>query len=161
MEGVIKGPILAMGEDINTDDIIPARYLLTTDPAELAGHVFEDMAQKVEVPKGAIIAAGPNFGSGSSREHAPVALKGAGIKAVLAESLARIFLRNCINIGLLALEVPGISALNSGTIELDLNNGRITGEDGTEIEILPVPEFIGQIIDSGGLIPWIREGGLD
>ena len=161
MEDMIKGPVLSLGEDINTDDIIPARYLITSDPDALAAHVFEDMAEKVVIPKGAVIVAGANFGSGSSREHAPIALKRAGIKAILAESLARIFLRNCINIGLLALEAPGVSVIKGGTIELDLKKGKIMGEDKTEIEILPVPGFIGQIIDSGGLIPWIEAGGLD
>ena len=119
------------------------------------------MAEKVEVPRGAVIVAGSNFGSGSSREHAPLALKGAGVKAILAESFARIFLRNCINIGLLAVEAPGISALKGGAVELDLGQGRIRGENGFELTVPAVPEFIGQIIDAGGLIPWIRSGGMD
>ena len=161
MEAIIKGPVVSMGEDINTDDIIPARYLTTSVPEELAPYIFEDMAEKVEVPRGAVIVAGPNFGSGSSREHAPLALKGAGVKAILAESFARIFLRNCINIGLLAVEAPGISVIKGGEVELDLGKGRITGENGVELTVPAVPEFIGQIIDAGGLIPWIKTGGLD
>ena len=90
-----------------------------------------------------------------------MALKGAGVKAILAESFARIFLRNCINIGLLAVEAPGISVIKGGEVELDLGKGRITGENGVELTVPAVPEFIGQIIDAGGLIPWIRTGGLD
>ncbi len=161
MDAIIKGPVVSLGEDINTDDIIPARHLTTADPEELAAHLFEDMAEKMAVPNGAVIVAGANFGSGSSREHAPLALKGAGVRAVLAESLARIFVRNCINIGLLALEAPGISVIKGGEVELDLDKGRIRSENGIEISVPAVPPFIGQIIDAGGLIPWIRTGGLD
>ena len=119
------------------------------------------MIKEIKVGPGAIIVAGANFGSGSSREHAPVGLKAAGVQAILAESLARIFVRNCINIGLLALEAPGVSAIGAGQVRLDLTTGKITGSAGEEVEILPVPDFIRQIIDAGGLIPWIRTGGLD
>jgi len=161
MEAIIEGPAIRLGEDINTDDIIPARYLVSAEPEFLAAHLFEDMAEEVKVPRGAIIVAGANFGSGSSREHAPTGLKAAGVQAVLAESLARIFVRNCINIGLLALEAPGVSRLGPGRVRLDLTAGKITGSAGEEVEILPVPDFIRQIIEAGGLIPWIKSGGLD
>lgn len=159
---IIQGPVVRMGEDINTDDIIPARYLTTADPKELAEHLFEDMAEEVVIPENGIIIAGENFGSGSSREHAPIGLKGAGIQIVLAESLARIFARNCINIGLLAVEAPGITRIaDTESVSVDLEAGTITPADGSEpVEILPVPEFLYQLIDAGGLIPWIKAGGM-
>lgn len=162
MDNVIKGPVTSLGVDINTDDIIPARYLNTSDPEELMDHIFEDMAEKVVVKPGTVIAAGENFGSGSSREHAPIALKAAGVSVILAESLARIFVRNCINIGLLALEVPGAGKLKGDqSVEVDLKAGKIKAADGTELTIHPVPDFIQDIMAAGGLIPWIKAGGLD
>lgn len=161
MAEIISGPVAVMGRDIDTDQIIPARHLTTADPAKLASHVFEDSPLKAKIKPGVIIAAGPNFGSGSSREHAPLALLAAGVRAVLAESLARIFARNSINIGLLALEAPGVSALKDGQIiSLDLEAGLISGPDGLAIKITPVPAFVRQIIAAGGLIAWIKAGGL-
>jgi len=150
-----------MGQDVDTDQIIPARYLTSSDPVELAAHAFEDHPGRDRIKPGMIIAAGPNFGSGSSREHAPLALLGAGVLAVLAESLARIFSRNAINIGLLALEVPGVSQVTDGTeVSLDLAAGRLTGAGGLSLAIPPVPPFINEIIAAGGLIGWVKACGL-
>ena len=161
MTELIRGPVVLMGQGVDTDQIIPARYLTSSDPAELAAHAFEDHPLRDRIKPGVIIVAGHNFGSGSSREHAPLALLGAGVQAVLAESLARIFSRNAINIGLLALEVPGVSAAADGTeVSLDLAAGRLTGVDGLSLAIPPVPPFINEIIAAGGLIDWVKAGGL-
>ena len=161
MSGLIKGPVVLMGRDVDTDQIIPARYLTSSDPAELAAHAFEDHPLRDRIRPGVIIVAGHNFGSGSSREHAPLALLGAGVRAVLAESLARIFGRNATNIGLLALEVRGVSEVADGAeVSLDVAAGRLTGEDGLSLAIPPVPPFINEIIAAGGLIGWIKAGGL-
>lgn len=162
METVIKGRIAVVGRDVDTDQIIAARYLTTTDLAELASHVFEDCPDEPKLEPGMIVAAGENFGSGSSREHAPMAILGAGVKVVVAESFARIFQRNAINIGLLALIAPGAGSLTNGQeISIDLAAGKVTADDGTELAINPVPDFIRQIIDAGGLIPWIKSGGMN
>ncbi len=161
MDQILSGEVVLMGHDVNTDDIIPASYLTTNDPKELKRHVFEHHPARARIRPGVIIAAGENFGSGSSREQAPLALLGAGVKAVLAESLARIFQRNAINIGLLALEAPGAGGLADGQeVRLDLSAGRLVKADGTHLEILPVPPFIQQIIAGGGLIAWVRGGGF-
>ncbi len=161
MKDVIRGRLVRVGRDVDTDQIIAARYLTTADPQTLAEHLFEDCPDRPEIEPGVIVAAGENFGSGSSREHAPLAILGAGVAAVLAENFARIFFRNAVNIGLLALEVPGVSRLEAGQeIELDLKAGRLTADDGTTLSVNPVPDFIRQIIDAGGLINWIKAGGM-
>lgn len=157
----IKGKAWKFGDHINTDDIIAARYLNLLDINELASHcmetIFPDFSKKIKA--GDIIVAGENFGCGSSREHAPVAIKGCGISAVVAKSFARIFLRNSINIGLPIIETPFADRISQGdVIEIDFEKGFITnltnGENGTFVKY---PEFLQQIIKNGGLMQWIKE----
>jgi 3-isopropylmalate dehydratase, small subunit (EC 4.2.1.33) len=126
---MIRGRVWKFKDDVDTDQIIPARYLVTTDPKELAKHVMEDADPTFpsKVKEGDILVAGKNFGCGSSREHAPLAIKGAGIAAVVAESFARIFFRNAINLGLLIIESPEAAreAEEGDILEIDINQGVI------------------------------------
>ena len=152
---MIKGDVWKFGDDINTDLIIPARYLNTSDAGELAEHVMEDA--DVDFPKkmkrGDVIVAGKNFGCGSSREHAPIAIKAAGISCVVAESFARIFFRNAINIGLAIVESGELAkALRTGdNVEIDLAGGKARA-GGREFSVTPYPPELQAIIDAGGLV---------
>lgn len=162
MEKIIRGRVHKFGRDIDTDVIIPARYLTTFDPFELGKHCFVDIDENFpeKVRPGDIIVAGENFGCGSSREHAPLALKGAGISAVIADSFARIFLRNSINIGLTVIEAPGVSdfAENGDELEVDIQKGTVKNlTKGTEMVFPPLPEFLNRIIAAGGLIEFAKE----
>jgi len=158
---IIKGKVHKFGNDINTDDIIAAKYLVSTDSAELGKHCMEtispDFSQKVS--PGDIIVAGNNFGCGSSREHAPLAIKGCGVSAVIAKSFAAIFFRNAINIGLPFLESADVDKINDGdTIEIDLSTGiikNITQDKNYKTQAFP--EFLQQIVASGGLINWVKK----
>lgn len=159
---VLKGKVHRLGPNIDTDVIIPARYLTTTDPAELAKHCMEDLdpmfVQRVQ--PGDIIVAEDNFGSGSSREHAPVAIKGAGIACVVASTFARIFYRNSINVGLPIVECREmVEATKDGdTIEVDLATGEITNlTQGVSAQAVPFPAFMQAIIEAGGLVPYLRD----
>lgn len=159
---MIKGKVYVVGRDIDTDVIIPARYLTTFDPNELGKHCFEDLDESFtsRISPGDVIVAGENFGCGSSREHAPIAIKGAGIAAVVAESFARIFLRNAINTGLPVFEVSGISQeFNTGDgIIIDPDTGLIRNTStGKEFRAAPLPDFVRSIIDSGGLVEYARK----
>ena len=152
-----KGTVFRYGRDIDTDVIIPARYLNTSDPAELAKHCLEDLDTTFtsRVKPGDIIVADENFGCGSSREHAPVAIKAAGISVVIAKSFARIFYRNAINIGLPILECPAASeAIAEGDmVSIDFDTGVITDETtGRTFQAAPFPPFIQNIIAKGGLM---------
>ena len=145
------------GRDIDTDVIIPARYLNTSDPAELAAHCLEDLDEGFvsRVRPGDIIVADENFGCGSSREHAPVAIKAAGVSCVIAKSFARIFYRNAINMGLAILECPeatdGIAA--GDRVSVDADTGVIKNEtSGQSWQAQPFPAFIQDIIEAGGLV---------
>jgi 3-isopropylmalate dehydratase small subunit len=158
----IRGRVWTFGEDVDTDAIIPARYLNTSDPKELAAHVMEDadpgFAGKVK--SGDIIVAGKNFGCGSSREHAPIAIKAAGIRAVVAKSFARIFYRNAFNIGLPIFESPGLSesAAEGDEIEIDAGGGIIKNiTRGDEHRAEPIPPFMQELIAEGGLVEWTRK----
>ncbi len=162
MEDKIRGRVWKFGDDVDTDIIIPGRYLVLTNENELAKHAMEgldpEFYQKVE--EGDIILAGKNFGCGSSREHAPIALKAAGISAVVAESFARIFYRNAINVGLPLLESEQISSnfSQSDEIELDMDKGILKDETtGEEYEVKKLPEFMLEILNNGGLIPYLKE----
>lgn len=153
-----KGTVYRCGRDIDTDVIIPARYLTTSDPAELAKHCMEDLDTEFssKVSQGDIIVADENFGCGSSREHAPIAIKASGIDVVIAKSFARIFYRNCINIGLAIIECPeavdGIS--NGDVVSVDADKGVITNETtGAVFQAQPFPPFLQEIISAGGLVP--------
>ncbi|MGB9643119.1 MAG: 3-isopropylmalate dehydratase small subunit [Candidatus Ratteibacteria bacterium] len=158
---IIKGKVWKFGDHINTDDIIAARYLNTTDVKELASHcmetIFPDFSKKIE--KGDIIVAGENFGCGSSREHAPLAIKECGISVVVAKSFARIFFRNAINIGLPIIETRFVEQISQGDIlEINLDSGTIVNltkkKTGT---FMKFPDFLQQIIKSGGLMSWVKE----
>ncbi|MBS3762402.1 MAG: 3-isopropylmalate dehydratase small subunit [Planctomycetes bacterium] len=158
----MEGNCWIFGDDINTDEIIPARYLNTTDPEELAAHCMEDadanFVSKAE--PGDIIVGGRNFGCGSSREHAPIAIKGFGIQCVVAKSFARIFFRNCINIGLPIAECPeAASEVKEGDVlEIDVEEGRITNtSQGKTYDFRPYPEEIRGIIKAGGLMNFARQ----
>ncbi|HUT34457.1 MAG TPA: 3-isopropylmalate dehydratase small subunit [Planctomycetota bacterium] len=151
------------GDDVNTDAIIPAPYLVTTDPKELGSHAMEgsgqpDFAERVK--RGDVVVAGENFGCGSSREHAPVALTGAGVACVVARSFARIFFRNAINIGLPLLECPeAADAIAAGDeVEVDLADGRITDlTTGKTFRAAPMPDFMRAIFDAGGLVQFAKK----
>jgi 3-isopropylmalate dehydratase small subunit len=162
----IKGRTWKFGNDVDTDLIIPARYLNTTDPQELASHCMEDADRSFagSVRPGDIIVAGRNFGCGSSREHAPVAIKSAGVSCVLAASFARIFYRNAVNIGLPILEsAAAVEAIENGDeVEIDLDAGRITNltRPGT-YQAAAFPPFMQQIIQAGGLINHVKERMAD
>ncbi len=149
------------GRDIDTDVIIPARYLNTSDPAELAKHCMEDLdAGFVEkVNPGDILVAEENFGCGSSREHAPISIKAAGVSVIIAKSFARIFYRNAINTGLPIMESPeAVDGIADGNrIEVDADAGTITNLDtGATYDAQPFPPFVKEIIESGGLIESVR-----
>ena len=160
-----KGPVFKYGDNIDTDVIIPARYLNTQSEAELASHCMEDIDKTfvTRVKAGDIMVGGENFGCGSSREHAPVAIKASGISCVIAKSFARIFYRNSINIGLAIVECPeAVDAISEGdTVEADLDNGVIRDvTNGKEFHVAPFPEFIQTIIANGGLIESIKKGAV-
>lgn len=152
-----KGTVHRYGRDIDTDVIIPARYLTTSEPSELAKHCLEDLDVELvnNVKSGDIIVAEENFGCGSSREHAPIAIKAAGVDAVIAKSFARIFYRNSINTGLAILECPeAVDAIKNGdVVSVDTETGTITDETtGESFTAQPFPPFIADIIEQGGLL---------
>ena len=159
------GKTVKYGDNVDTDVIIPARHLNTIDKKELASHCMEDIDKDFhkKISEGDIMIAGANFGCGSSREHAPIAIKESGISLVIAKSFARIFYRNSINIGLAILECPeAVDRISEGdTVEADLDNGiiynRTTGES---FETKPFPPFIQKIITAGGLVEAIRKGDI-
>jgi len=160
-----QGKVLKYGDNVDTDVIIPARYLNTIDKKELASHCMEDIDKDFvnKVSAGDIMVAGYNFGCGSSREHAPIAIQASGVSLVIAKSFARIFYRNSINIGLAILECPeAADAIRDGdTVEADLDAGiiynRTTGE---QFKTQPFPAFIQTIITNGGLVESIRKGAI-
>ena len=152
-----KGIVFKFGDNVDTDVIIPARYLNSSDPAELATHCMEDIDKDFikNVKKGDIIVAEKNFGCGSSREHAPIAIKAAGVDVVIAKSFARIFYRNSINIGLPIMECPeAVDAISAGdTVSVNFDTGVITDETtGKTFQAEPFPPFIQKIIADGGLM---------
>ncbi len=154
---MLKGKVHKYGADVNTDVIIPARYLSLSEPAELAEHCMEDIDQDFlnKVKPGDIIMATTNFGCGSSREHAPLAIKAAGISCVITKSFARIFFRNAINIGLPLLECEdAVAQTEAGDIlEVDLSSGQIKNlTNGITFSAKPYPDFMAELISVGGLI---------
>ena len=158
-----KGRVFKYGDNIDTDVIIPARYLNSSDPADLATHCMEDIDKDFvnKVQQGDIIVANKNFGCGSSREHAPIAIKASGISCVIAETFARIFYRNAINIGLPILECPEASkGIEAGDeVAVDFDSGVITNvTKGETYQAQPFPPFIQKIIRSGGLMNSIKGG---
>lgn len=157
---MMKGNIWKFGNDIDTDIIIPGRYLIYNDTKTLASHCMEgiDSDFNRKVKKGDFIVAGRNFGCGSSREHAPIAIKGLGISAIIAESFARIFYRNAINTGIPLLECPGISEIlkDNEEITIDMDKGIILFND-REIKFKKLPPFMLEIVEKGGLINYLKE----
>lgn len=158
---MIKGKAHKLGNDINTDEIIAAKYLVSPDAKELGRHCLEsiqpDFSRRVK--NGDILVAGKNFGCGSSREHAPLAIKGCGIAAVVAKSFAAIFFRNAINIGLPFLELKEIDKIQDGDrLEIDLNRGIIKNLSKKETyKTPPFPEFLEEIIKQGGLMNYLKK----
>ena len=161
MENAI-GTVFRYGDNVDTDVIIPARYLNSSDPAELATHCMEDIDTEFvkKVKKGDIIVADKNFGCGSSREHAPIAIKASGVSCVIAETFARIFYRNAINIGLPIIECPeAAKAIEAGDeVEVDFDSGIITDKTkNTSYQGQAFPPFMQKIIDCEGLVNYINQ----
>ena len=157
-----NGKVIKYGDNIDTDVIIPARYLNTSSPEELASHCMEDIDTSFvnRVQKGDIMVGGANFGCGSSREHAPIAIKASGISCVIAKDFARIFFRNSINIGLPILECPEASAdiAENDEVEVDFDTGVITNKTkGKTYRSAAFPPFMQGIINAGGLVEYIKK----
>ncbi len=159
---ILEGKAWKFGDDVNTDLIVPGKYLELTNPYEMAQHAMEgsdpDFPKKVS--KGDIVIGGKNFGCGSSREHAALALRYLDLGAVVAESFARIFYRNAINVGIPALECPGITDLvkEGDTVEIDLTRGIITIKSTRDkLRFTPVPEFMVKVLNEGGLVPYLKK----
>jgi 3-isopropylmalate/(R)-2-methylmalate dehydratase small subunit len=162
---VVEGPVIKVGDNIDTDIIIPAKYLVYTDPAVLGKHAMEPLDPHFyeKASKGVILVAGRAFGMGSSREQAAIALKAAGVKAVLAESFARIFYRNAINNGLPALVVPGISReVNDGDyLVVNVESGEVIVNNGQKVlKARPITGLALEILKSSGLLEYIRGHGV-
>ena len=156
-----KGTVFRYGDNVDTDVIIPARYLNTSDPAELAAHCMEDIDKTfvTRVKRGDMIVADANFGCGSSREHAPIAIKASGVACVIARNFARIFYRNAINIGLPILECPeAAAAIKAGdVVSVDFDTGAITDETtGQSFQAAPFPPFMKDLIARGGLVAYVK-----
>ena len=162
MSGIkIVGKVWKYGDDVNTDLIVPGKYLELVDPEEMALHAMEGIDPEFpqKITKGDIVVGGANFGCGSSREHAPLALKYAGVGAVIAESFARIFYRNAINVGLPALECPGIiDAVEEGDqLEVDITGGKVRNlSKNVELKFVPLPGFMVKVLGEGGLVTYIK-----
>ncbi len=158
---MFTGTARKFGDNIDTDGIIPARYLNDPDPAALAAHCMEDVDASFagKVQEGDILLGGWNFGCGSSREHAPMAIRACGVRCVIAASFARIFYRNAINIGFPVLECPraALAIADGHQVSVDLDTGLIVDETtGTRYHAAPVPPFIRGIIEKGGLLPYVK-----
>ncbi len=157
----MEGKVWKFGRNIDTDIIIAARYLNTSDPKELAKHIMEDadpqFTQKMQA--GDILVADENFGCGSSREHAPIALKAAGVAAVIAPTFARIFYRNAFNMGLPIFELKEIDEINEGDIVvIDMANGEVINKTTNKVyKFTPIPEFMQELVECGGLIEYAKE----
>jgi 3-isopropylmalate/(R)-2-methylmalate dehydratase small subunit len=156
------GKAWTFGENMNTDEIIPGRYNITIDPLELAKNVFCEVKPEYakNVKPGDIIVGGQNFGCGSSREHAPIAIKGSQAKCIIAPSFARIFFRNAINIGLPILECPEAVAdiVEGDEVDVDLANGKINNiTKGHAYQARPLPDFVLKIADAGGIVNFLKD----
>ena len=158
---MVTGKVFKYGDNVDTDVIIPARYLNAPSPDELAKHCMEDIDASfaTKVQPGDIIVGGANFGCGSSREHAPIAIRACGVRCVIAASFARIFYRNSINIGFPILECPEAAAAiqNGDEVSVDFDSGLIRDETtGAEFRATALPPFIGRIVEDGGLLPYLK-----
>lgn len=158
----MQGTVHRFGANVDTDAIIPARYLVTTDPEELKAHCMEGIDPEFpsRVSRGDLMVAEANFGSGSSREHAPVAIKASGISCVVASSFARIFYRNAINVGLPIVECPEIvdTTEDGDILEVDLSAGVVWNRTkDIKASANPLPDFMSRLLEAGGLVPYLRE----
>ena len=161
MRSVIEGKVWTLGRDVDTDQIISGKYLTILDPNELKKHVFEIALPEFAAGAraGDLIVAGENFGSGSSREHAPQAMRAIGVGAVVADSFARIFFRNAINLGIPAIEAPGVRAIfSAGDVgRVDLTVGRVTNvSSGASVPFPPLPHHLLDLLEAGGLVEKVR-----
>jgi len=159
---VVTGRAHLLGDDVDTDRIIAGKYTKTLDVSSLAEHLLEDYdpALAARIRAGDVLVAGENFGLGSSREQAPVAIKAAGVSCVLARSFARIFYRNAINIGLSVVEVPHHTVADGDTVTVDVNQGLVLNDTRSErYSATRMPPVMGQILAAGGLVPYLRAGG--
>lgn len=159
MKEILEGKVIRFGDNVDTDQIIPAEFLVTGDPKELAKNAFVKVRPEFRniVREGDIIVAGRNFGCGSSREHAPRALMGAGISCVIAKSFARIFFRNSINLGLTLIECD-VKANEGDELLVDLKGGTIKNKRSSEVfEFKPLPAFLLKIVEKGGLMEYVKE----
>ncbi len=162
--GKIKGPVLKYGDDIDTDIIIPARYLVYTEPEKLAEHAMEPLDPEFpkKASRGVVLVAGRNFGMGSSREQAAIALKAAGVKAVVAKSFSRIFYRNALNNGLPVIQLPELvdEAEEGDELEIELDTGRVVlrkkGGRMKEYHVPPFRGIVAEILEAGGLLEYMR-----
>jgi len=161
MKGPITGRVVRLGDDVNTDMMLPGAYLNLTEPEDLAPHLLEtyhDPEVPRRIQRGDILVAGRNCGTGSSREHAQLAAMGRGISAIVAVSFARIFQRNCLNVGLLAIEnAEAAAAVTDGDeLTIDLQAGELRWSTGTVV-LPPQPPFVQEMIDSGGIVGWVQK----
>jgi 3-isopropylmalate/(R)-2-methylmalate dehydratase small subunit len=161
VQSVLEGRVWTLGRDVDTDQIISGKYLTVIDPNELKKHVFEIALPEFAAGAraGDLIVAGENFGSGSSREHAPQAMRAIGVGAVVADSFARIFFRNAINLGIPAIEAPGVRAIFSmGDVgRVDLGSGRVTNiTTGASVTFPPLPRHLLELLEAGGLVEKVR-----
>jgi 3-isopropylmalate/(R)-2-methylmalate dehydratase small subunit len=157
---VVEARAFVYGDNVDTDVIIPARHLASSDPQELSRHCMEDLDPAFcdEVRPGDVVVGGRNFGSGSSREHAPIAIKASGVACIVAESFARIFFRNAVNVGLPIVECPGVTdgAERGDVFLVDLATGSVENvTKGRRFKGTPLPPFMQEILDAGGLMPWV------
>jgi 3-isopropylmalate/(R)-2-methylmalate dehydratase small subunit len=157
----IAGRAVTIREDnVDTDVLYPGEFLNIEDPDQMSSHLFEglDPSLRDELGPGTILVVGENFGTGSSREHVPVALKASGVSCVVGKSFARIFRRNCLNLGLPLVDCPGAFARaeTGARVEVDLDRGTVA-VDGERFDIAPMPDFMRQMVDAGGLVPWLRK----
>ncbi len=157
----LQGKVWKFGDNVDTDLIIAARYLNTSEPSELAKYVMEDADPSFvsKMSRGDIIVAGENFGCGSSREHAPIALKAAGVAAVIAPTFARIFYRNAFNMGLPIFELPEAAEITEGdTVRIDMQSGEVINETQQKrYRFTPIPDFMQELVDAGGLIAFAQQ----
>lgn len=155
----MSGPVVRLGDDVDTDVMLPGKYLNLSAPEDLAPHLLEtyDAGVAERVVPGTILVAGRNFGMGSSREHAPIAMIARGVQAVVADTFARIFYRNCVNLGLPAIAHPEAAAAiaDGAIVTIDLLGGTISA-DGATWSIPPAPPFLTELLDAGGLVEWTR-----
>ncbi len=158
----LKGKAHVYGDNIDTDRIIPGKYTKTLDLSELAAHCLEDLDPefRTRMQKGDWVVGGDNFGCGSSREQAPLALRTIGVSGVIAKYFARIFFRNAINIGLAVLEVPDLEVAPDDVLEADLKTGRVTNlTQGKTYQAAAMPEVMIEILNEGGLVPYLKKHG--